>query len=342
MNWAAVVEIFKKDLQETTKNRYVFLSVSVLPIIIIFENVFAVNQILNLPSGAAQLGQILPVTSLIVLLIPSVVTALLASTSVVSSPGADRDPSPAYTHFITAWDKASNVDVKMGDLCDLLFELSSEERIGILRMIGERRSKLTSLARELQITNQECSRHISRLASVGLVAKEPDGVIKLTPYASQVLTQLRPLEFSTMHRDYFLGHTIERIPPMFQMRLGELSNSQLIDDVMVVFKNVERMYMEAEEYVLRVTDRLMITIVPYAEKAFERGVKQRLLDPVDIVVPPDYRNTPTYDEALRSGQFVNHTMESCDFFLAMSEKGVALPKLPPPRRAVRLHRPDVG
>jgi ABC-2 type transport system permease protein len=83
MNWAAVVEIFKKDLQETTKNRYVFLSVSVLPIIIIFENVFAVNQILNLPSGAAQLSQILPATSLIVLLIPSVVTALLASTSVV-------------------------------------------------------------------------------------------------------------------------------------------------------------------------------------------------------------------------------------------------------------------
>jgi ABC-type Na+ efflux pump permease subunit len=83
MNWAAVVEIFKKDLQETTKNRYVFLSVSVLPIIIIFENVFAVSQIINLPSGATQLGQILPATSLIVLLIPSVVTALLASTSVV-------------------------------------------------------------------------------------------------------------------------------------------------------------------------------------------------------------------------------------------------------------------
>ncbi len=83
MNWPAVIEIFKKDLQETTRNRYVFLSVSVLPIIIILENVFAVSQIINSPSGAAQLRQILPVTSIIVLLIPSVVTALLASTSVV-------------------------------------------------------------------------------------------------------------------------------------------------------------------------------------------------------------------------------------------------------------------
>ena len=83
MNWPAVIEIFRKDLQETTRNRYVFLSVSVLPIIIILENVFAVSQIINSPSGVAQLRQILPATSLIVLLIPSVVTALLASTSVV-------------------------------------------------------------------------------------------------------------------------------------------------------------------------------------------------------------------------------------------------------------------
>jgi len=83
MNWAAVMEIFKKDIQETMRNRYVFLSVSVLPIIIIFENVFAVSQLLDQPSGASQLLEILPVTSIIVLLIPSAITALLASTSIV-------------------------------------------------------------------------------------------------------------------------------------------------------------------------------------------------------------------------------------------------------------------
>ncbi|MGD0803314.1 MAG: ABC transporter permease subunit [Candidatus Bathyarchaeia archaeon] len=83
MNWTAVLEIFKKDIQETTRNRYVFLSVSVLPIIIIVENLFAVIQLIGQPSGVSELNQILPVTSLIVLLIPSVVTALLASTSVV-------------------------------------------------------------------------------------------------------------------------------------------------------------------------------------------------------------------------------------------------------------------
>ncbi len=83
MNWAAIREIFSKDIQETIKNRYVFMSISVLPIIIIAENVFAVSQIISTPGGADQLSQIIPLSSLIVLLIPAVVTALLASTSVV-------------------------------------------------------------------------------------------------------------------------------------------------------------------------------------------------------------------------------------------------------------------
>jgi ABC-2 type transport system permease protein len=83
MNWPAVIEIFRKDIQETTKNRYVFLSVSVLPIIIIFENVLAVSQIIKEVSAVSQLPIILQASSLMVLLIPSVVTSLLASTSVV-------------------------------------------------------------------------------------------------------------------------------------------------------------------------------------------------------------------------------------------------------------------
>jgi len=211
----------------------------------------------------------------------------------------------------------------LGDTSDIFFELSSIERVNILRFIKSEPTRLTSLAKSLGITLQECSRHVGRLTSLGLVVKDSAGVIRLTPYSNQILTQMKSLEFSTRHRDYFIDHTTEHIPPSFQMRIGELSDSLLVDDVMVVFKNIEKMYTEVEEYVLRVTDRLMLTTIPLLEKAFERGVKQRLLDPEDIVIYPDYRNTPKLDEALDSGQFIDHTVKSCDFFLSMSEKGVA-------------------
>ncbi len=216
----------------------------------------------------------------------------------------------------------------MSALCDLFFELSSEERMKILNTIKGERSKLTNLARTLGITNQECSRHVSRLADVGLVEKKPDGFIRLTSYANQVLTQLKSLDFSLRHRQYFLEHTTERIPSGFQMRLGELSNSQIVDDVMVVFNNIEKMYNDAEVCILRVTDRFMLTTMPYADKAFERGVTLRMLDPEDIVVPSNYKNTPKRDEALTNRQFLNNSINRCDFFLAMSEKGVAALSFP--------------
>ena len=198
----------------------------------------------------------------------------------------------------------------------------------ILNIINAKRSKLTQIAKALGITNQECSRHVSRLITVGLVEKNPDGNIQLTSYANQVLTQLKSLDFSLRFRKYFLEHTMERIPPGFQMRLGELSNSQLVDDVMVVFKNIEKMYDEADVYILRVTDRFMLTTMPSADKALKRGVTQRMLDPEDIVVPSDFKNTPKYNEALANRQFINRSITRCDFFLAMSEKGVAALSFP--------------
>ncbi len=112
------------------------------------------------------------------------------------------------------------------------------------------------------------------------------------------------------------------------MRLGELSKSQLVDDVMVVFRNIEKMYDEADLYVLRVTDRFMLTTMPSADKALKRGVTQRMLDPEDIVVPSDFKNTPKYDEALANRQFINRSITRCDFFLAMSEKVVAALSFP--------------
>jgi ABC-2 type transport system permease protein len=83
MNWGIVKAVFIKDLQETTKNRYVFLSILVLPVIIVFENVLAVSQMVGQNVDTATILQIIPYSSLIVLFIPAIITALLASTSVV-------------------------------------------------------------------------------------------------------------------------------------------------------------------------------------------------------------------------------------------------------------------
>jgi len=55
----------------------------------------------------------------------------------------------------------------MESLCDLLFEMSNEDRLGLLRRLEEGALNITGLSRTLGIANQEVSRHAARLAEVG-------------------------------------------------------------------------------------------------------------------------------------------------------------------------------
>ncbi|MCK5671556.1 winged helix-turn-helix transcriptional regulator, partial [Candidatus Bathyarchaeota archaeon] len=55
----------------------------------------------------------------------------------------------------------------MPDFYDLMFEVSNEERVRILRVIEKKRTSFSGIARELDITTQEVSRHFNRLMEAG-------------------------------------------------------------------------------------------------------------------------------------------------------------------------------
>lgn len=221
----------------------------------------------------------------------------------------------------------------MESLCDLFFELSNENRLRILIALEQEAMKLTHVANQLNFNIQESSRHLSRLGQARLTWKDADGFYHLTPYGELSLRQLQGQLFTANHRDYFNTHTLATLPREFVGRIGELSNSSYIDDVMVIFQNVEKMIREAEEYVWRLTDRYLMTAVPDLEEAVNRGVEYRLLEPEDIVFPPDHArvlDSEVIREGVRDRIFFNRVLERADVFLAMSEKevaGVAFPAL---------------
>ena len=58
-------------------------------------------------------------------------------------------------------------------LARFLFELASDERLGILEVIEEKPLRHAQIARRLKITDSETTRHLNRLASTGLLTKNP-------------------------------------------------------------------------------------------------------------------------------------------------------------------------
>src|SRR5271157_1237295 len=119
----------------------------------------------------------------------------------------------------------------------LLFELAGEDRLNILLELKNKPLRLSSLSKKLGFTVQETSRNISRLTEAKLIAKEPDGCLRLTPYGEETLELISGFDFLSKHREYFVSHTLSTIPTEFSLSIASLNECQLVDDVMVAFSN---------------------------------------------------------------------------------------------------------
>src|SRR3989449_8237989 len=59
-------------------------------------------------------------------------------------------------------------------LARFLFELASEERLGILAAISEKPLRHAQIARRVRMTDSETTRHLNRLTAAGLVTKRSE------------------------------------------------------------------------------------------------------------------------------------------------------------------------
>lgn len=208
-------------------------------------------------------------------------------------------------------------------LCDLFFEFSNEDRLRMLRRLQHDHMTVTALSKELELTTQETSRHLSRLGETGLTIKNSNGTHSLTGYGDLSLKQIKGFMFTSTHRSYFQNHDLTGIPPEFVSRIGELGNARYIDDIMVIFHLIEQLGRESHDYIYRLTDKYILTAIPSWENALSRGVEFRLLEPTDIVVPPEFDRGPVIEDAVNRGQFKVREIDEVNVFLALNESKVA-------------------
>ena len=216
----------------------------------------------------------------------------------------------------------------MERLCDLYFEFSNEDRLGILYRLKEGGMKITRLSREMDITTQECSRHMTRLSEARLVEKDSDGLYGLTPYGMLSLVLISGQRFVAEYRDYFNAHPLERLPLEFVCRIGEMRGSELTPSVMVTFSLIESLFENAEENVWVMHDRYLLNILPLSAEALRRGVRIRTLDTVPKEPSLDQAR-PTYiseaDEDLfikswQDGKIEVRKSDTIELFLYVSER----------------------
>jgi len=213
---------------------------------------------------------------------------------------------------------------------DLMFEVSNEDRVSILRELRKERSTYSDMSRKLDITTQEVSRHLSRLTENGLTTRRTDGLLELTSYGELVLRQLNAVEFTSKHREYFVSHVLNDLPDKFVSRMGELRECTLNLDVMVSIHRVQKILQDAEDYVWNLNLPYIASAFPYIKNIFERGVEGRFLHGKELQLPDEMRGERERvfsDDQVRSlkatGLYKERLVEA-GLIIYMSEKEVAL------------------
>ncbi len=218
----------------------------------------------------------------------------------------------------------------MERLCDLYFELSNEDRLEILRKLEEEALNVTGIARELDITTQECSRHLARLSEAMLVERNPEGAYSLSQYGHLSLSLISGQSFVAEHRNYFTDHSLVVHPQEFVARIGELREGKTTGNAMVTFSIVESLIRNTEEYLLFIHDQYLPAILPLGVEAMKRGITSRSvelkakapgrsLDPIR----PDYitlEDEEYFIQLWHEGRIKPRFAEEVHVFLYINEK----------------------
>ena len=161
----------------------------------------------------------------------------------------------------------------MEQLCDLLFERSSNESMNIMLSLLEERLKLSHVSRKLDMTVTEASRHLQRLSDVQLIDKDVDGTFGPTCYGELAIKLLSSLDFISENRQYFLDHDVSNLPDEFLSRINELSLGTLNTDVVRVLPYVDSMFQDADEYIWVMSyTRALPSTIPIVEEKIKNGV----------------------------------------------------------------------
>jgi len=218
----------------------------------------------------------------------------------------------------------------VGSLTDLLFELSSEERMAIMRRLVEEPLRLSHVANRLAINVTEASRHLQRLGEQGLIQKDANGLHEVTAYGSLVLSLVPGLDFASRNRSFFAEHSSSVLPQKFRNRIGELSAGKRLSDTMTTFAHINQTLNDAEEYAFSMKNNpIPLSGVSLREKidcrsilqddvslrdiARERGadvrgdIKRRFLPKVEVFI------LVTEKEAIFSLPYLNGDIDYCSF-----------------------------
>ena len=203
----------------------------------------------------------------------------------------------------------------MKETGELLFLLSSADRVNILSAINEERLRLSQLASKFSMTTQETSRQLARLSDAKLIEKDPKGLYGLTGLGNLALKLLPSFGFLVRRSEYLLSHDLSFLPPEFIERVGELSEGRYMERVGSTLELINRVLRECREHIWLMADQVLMSDAIRAKLSSPDRVSWRIVVPAGSAPQERY---PPFPSELR-GRMEVGLVEEARVAIALNE-----------------------
>jgi predicted transcriptional regulator len=202
-------------------------------------------------------------------------------------------------------------------------ELSSQQRLQIIFRLLGKKSKVTTMAKELEATIQEVHRNFARLEDGGFIIKDMDGFYSLTTYGKTICSQIPSIVFLSENRKYFEDHDFGDIPSKFIMRIGQLANSECVKGVTKILEQWKSVYKNANDYIYEILAEIPLDIIEPKVKRIERGVKFNYILSESTIVPKGRKKLLqklNYDKLIEKGLIERKMRKTIQTLMVINEK----------------------
>jgi predicted transcriptional regulator len=200
--------------------------------------------------------------------------------------------------------------------------------------LDKKPAKLSSIARELDITSQDAFRNINRLVEAGLVRRggaEGSSAFQLTELGMLATKHIPYFLIIKKHQDLFEDHTLKYIPDKFVQRIGALQNCEVVENVTPVLERLKKLECSAKQYL-----RIMVSQAwPEEGKIFA----ERAMNDIDVwtiigrntIFPNEVIESviPVLGELQKSGKNKGKMLDtvSIAIYISDSQSAVMLPNM---------------
>ncbi len=221
----------------------------------------------------------------------------------------------------------SNYSIEYDMLEEVFIELASSTRYAIISKLSNSPMRLSSIARDLNISIQDAHRNITRLVNAGIVVKNADAKFALTEYGRIIAYELSYFQFLTKIRGLMNRYTFSYLPMRFRSRLNELAYCKIVKSVSSVLEKLKALESSAREYL-----NIIVAQAWYEEgniilDLVEKGVDIRIILTGETVFPREIfdsdvvRRIHEYD---RKGSITCRFVEHVGVALYITESSAAM------------------